>query len=550
MRKIIFILVTIGLGLQALGQPARSPKFYPDDPIKAVPPPLPANSVTLRRLHDFYDYLLNDFSKPGERWEEGKPGIPAQNTNTLGEVPDDDWYTNRHYFHPMTLEELRRGPDKVGSPAEDGKWTVVAAKSEGISPGFTILDARGRRYIIKFDPLEYPEIATAPDMIGAKFFYALGYNVPENYLITLRRENLVIREGTMLTDATGRKRKMTTRDVGEILSHVPVLEDGSYRATASLYLPGSPVGPRRYHGTRSDDPNDIVPHEHRRDLRGLRVFCAWLGHDDSRSINSLDMLDTRDGVPFVKHYLIDFGSLLGSGSVRPNSPRSGNVPLFSWSESAREFFTLGLYVPSWARTKYPTYSSVGRFEYEEFDAAKWTPEYHNPAFANMLPEDAFWAARQVLAFTDEQIRAIVKTGQFSDPRAEALVAECLIKRRDKVGQAFLNQVLPLDFFKTENGRLTFVDLAAKHELSENGPYTITWSEFDNARSEAKEIPQAVGPQIPATQTGFLEATITGKDQERTVRVYLRERGGTHELVGVERSKQTPAKKQPAQWRMK
>jgi hypothetical protein len=323
--------------------------------------------------------------------------------------------------------------------------------------------------------------------------------------------------------------------VGEILLQVPVQEDGSYRATASLYLPGKPVGPHRYHGTRRDDPNDIVPHEHRRDLRGLRVFAAWLGHDDSRAINSLDMLDTRDGVPFVKHYLIDFGSLLGSASDGPNSPRSGNVPFFSWRESAREFFTLGLYVPRWARAKYPDYKSVGRLEYERFEAAQWTPEYHNPAFANLLPEDAFWAARQVLAFTDEQIRALVKTGQFSDPRAEAWVAECLIKRRDKVGQAFLNQVLPLDFFQIENGQLIFVDLSAKYGLGENGPFNIVWATFDNARGAAQTITTAAGPQIPTTTTGFLQATITGKDQQRIVRVYLRERDGKYDLVGVERS---------------
>jgi hypothetical protein len=317
---------------------------------------------------------------------------------------------------------------------------------------------------------------------------------------------------------------------------VPRNADGSYRAVASLYLLGKPVGPHRYHGTRRDDPNDIVPHEHRRDLRGLRVFSAWLGHDDSRSINSLDMLDARDGIPFIKHYLIDFGSLLGSASDSPNSPRSGNVPFFSWRESAREFFSLGLYVPGWAKAKYPHYPSVGRFEYEKFDPSRWTPEYYNPAFTNMQQEDAFWAARQVMAFTDEQIRAIVKTGQYTDPRAESWVAECLIKRRDKVGRAFLNVVLPLDSFEVADKKLKFVDLSAKHSLGDNGPFAVTWAEFDNARGEVKDLPGASGETIPGTKTGYLRATVTGKDGKRTVHVFLREAAGAYEVVGVERSR--------------
>ena len=44
------------------------------------------------------------------------------------------------------------------------------------------------------------------------------------------------------------------------------------------------ISPLQYFGTRPEDPNDLHPHEHRRELRGLRVFSAWLNHDDSRSV--------------------------------------------------------------------------------------------------------------------------------------------------------------------------------------------------------------------------------------------------------------------------
>ena len=65
--------------------------------------------------------------------------------------------------------------------------------------------------------------------------------------------------------------------------------DGSYRAVAARAVPGRPLGGFRYYGTRSDDPNDIVPHEHRRELRALKVFGAWTNLVDMKAGNTLDV---------------------------------------------------------------------------------------------------------------------------------------------------------------------------------------------------------------------------------------------------------------------
>ncbi|MCC6292110.1 MAG: hypothetical protein IT164_05635 [Bryobacterales bacterium] len=522
------------------------PRFYPDDPLPSEPAPRDASKAIRRKISDYYDFFAHMFAHPGEQTGEKQngrvvPPIPARAVNTLGEPMASAWWQPRHYYRRMSLAELAAGPGLGHAPSTEGKWTVVKAKSEGVTPGFEILDARKRRYVLKFDPLEYPEIATAPDTLVSKIFFALGYNVPENYIVHFRREDLELGEDVQLLDARGKPRRMTQRDVTELLMRVPRGPDGRYRGGASLYLPGKPIGPYKYSGMRRDDPNDIVPHEHRRDLRGLAVFCAWVGHDDSRAINSLDMLQPEGGATAVKHYLIDFGSTLGSASNGPNSPRSGFEYVFEKGQALRNFFSLGLWVPYWAHARYPAYKSVGRFESKLFRAAGWVPEYPNPAFVNRLPDDNFWAAKQVMAFTDEEIRAIVRTGQYSNPGAAEWIAAALIERRDKIGRAYFADVLPLDRFRVEAGRLVFDDLARAHGFTQSpgyqtggGDYPIAWSVFDNGTGAVTPL-RARGAGIPRTPAAaFLAAKIQGQDAKKTATVYLRGGAGGWQVVGVER----------------
>jgi len=527
MRYLLIFLLAAPLSIW--GQP-----FYSDDPLWAEPSPTPIEDAAFRDLSDIYDYFLYTFSSPEERHKDVQTKrIPARAVNTLGEVPDSQWFTNRIDRRDLSIEELVRGPGDDHPPSPGGRWTIVSAKNEGHTPGFVIEDETGERFVFKFDPWKHAEMASGADYLGSRFFHALGYWVPQNYLVDFRPERLMVREEVMITDPGGRVREMLASDVAWILQNTPKRPDGTVRALASRYLKGKPLGGFRYHGTRDDDPDDIVPHEHRRDLRGLYVFASWLGHDDSRGVNTLDMLVEEDGRKFVRHHLIDFGSLLGSASEEPNSPRGGNEYLYDPAQMFREIFSLGLYAPRWYRHDYAKYPSIGRFEHEIYHPDRWKPEYRNPAFTNRLPDDTFWAAKKVAAFTDEALEALVESARYSDKEAADWLVACLKERRDRVGREYFSRVLPLDRFKVDDGVLLFEHLGEKYGYSAAPKIRIEWSEYDNATGADTAL-DSEGARLPTSEAGYLKATLSGPDRAKTVTAYLRAIPGGHEVVGLQR----------------
>src|SRR5690606_14575297 len=245
-------------------------------------------------------------------------------------------------------------------------------------------DPTGHLYQIEVDPPSNPEMATGAEIIGTAFYHAFGYHVVETYLAELDPAAIVIAPDARIADPLlGERRPLTRRDIDDVLRRAARLPNGHYRVLVSRFADGRPLGNFRYYGTRPDDPNDIVPHEDRRELRGARVFAAWLSHDDSRGVNSLDMLATDGQRSYVKHCLFDFGSILGSGTGFAQRPRAGNEYLLEWKPGWLTLATLGLYTRPWLHIRYPDVPpSVGRFEAESFDPVLWRPEYPNPAFDN------------------------------------------------------------------------------------------------------------------------------------------------------------------------
>ena len=186
----------------ALGTAGRAavPAFFPDDPIQIDDDrALDASGTKEIEGSNGYDFAEHTFFKPGDRRD-----IRAVNVNTMDEVPDSSWFTNRLGVRDMTIEEVLRGPDTVDGPAP-GTWTIIGKPGSGITPKFTIRDANGITFIVKLDPPDAAELASSVELVGTKIFHAIGYNVPEDFVASMDPAKLVIAPGTMFKSKTGQR---------------------------------------------------------------------------------------------------------------------------------------------------------------------------------------------------------------------------------------------------------------------------------------------------------------------------------------------------------
>jgi hypothetical protein len=543
----VVIVCSAAVGAQEAER--RSSRFRPDDPVQVDHDrALDASGTSRDRLGAYADFVINTFRAAGDP----RP-LPAINVNSLGEVPDSSWFTNRiGAGRRLSLDEIVRGPDRVAR-LDVKRWTIVAGKNTGRQAGFRAVDAAnpdGPIYQIEFDPAGNPEMATGAEIIGTAVYHALGYNVVETYLIDLDPEALAISPDATI-EIAGQTRKFTSRDLNQVLRRAARKADGRYRASASRFAEGRNLGPFRYYGTRADDPNDIYPHEHRRELRGNRVFAAWLNHDDSRAINTLDMLVGAQGRRYVKHYMFDFGSMLGSGTNEEDHPWVGHEYVVQGREAWLTLASLGLWRRPFIGVQAPDdLAAAGNFTADGFVPARWRPHYANAAFINMQPEDAFWAARLVAALTPEAIARIVEKAQFSDPRVVDHVSGTLLRRRDWVLRTWLAAVNPVVDPRVEHGHtLRFSNAAVEAGIADAPEqYALSWFRFDNESDVRSYIGSA---QTVATTAAALPAHLfAGADYigvdirtvhrehvgwRAPVRLFFRSAGGAWTLAGIERS---------------
>ena len=136
-------------------------RFYADDPLTREPETQDASGaqpVDIGLMYDLsYDLFVSGRQQPSN--------TRARNVNTIDEVPDSSWFTNRVGARTISADELASGP-AVGQPPAPGQWVIIREKSGGVNPGFTARDANGETWFLSFDDPDAAESRTTSLLEG------------------------------------------------------------------------------------------------------------------------------------------------------------------------------------------------------------------------------------------------------------------------------------------------------------------------------------------------------------------------------------------------
>ena len=428
-----------------------------------LPPPRGADSGRAGELvrHSLVGPLQSLFNSPGVARRLAGRRAEAYNVTSADEVADDAWFVSRADDR-IAWRAAEATPD-TGTP-----WSIVNWHRTSALPVVTIRDAAGREYWLSFDAPEFPELATTAEIVTAQLYRAAGYHVPTVALLRFDGD----RQLASVPDSLRRALDALPRDAA-----------GRLRAVAH-HVTGQALGAFTFSGHRSDDPADSIPHEHRRELRGLYVVAAWLNHTGLFRGTTLDV-GIEGGTPPVRHYLLGLETALDAeAGGRPKRPRSGSEATWDVGKIGSRLLTLGFYAVPWERAGAA-----------EFDPARWTPRFPNAAFARRTTRDGYWGAKRVGGISNEQIAAAVWAARPTDSiRAQALIA-MLQARRTTTLRYWYSRVTAFDGLAIgragQEQTLEFRDLMVGEGLAAAGPrsYSIraSWSVVTTASASLSSV---------------------------------------------------------------
>jgi len=532
-----WLILVIVAGAACTAPAAGRIRYVNQPPVWRVDDMRPLERRPAERIYNRTLYQLDGFVvRRVTRALDVVPNVRALDVNSIDEVPDSSWFTNRIGIRDVSVDELRRGPNTADSPFAHLPWTITGGKSGGLSLGFVIEDTSKAKYLLKFDVRERPEMETAAHIIGHRLLHAAGYNVPQDHVGYITREDLRISPKAASKDKLGNKLPVDRDRVDRALEAVFKTTDGRYRVLVSRFIDGTPIGPAAREGTRPDDPNDRIPHERRRTIRGQVALFSWINHTDIQEDNSFDTYVTEEGSKdrgHVVHYLIDFGKAFGVINDSNNWKTAGYAYRFDVGRGLLTLFSFGLWDRPWDQIDSPGLVGVGMFDATHFDPALWRTNSPYWPFDDADTYDGFWGAKLAMRFTRAHIEAAVEEARFSDPRAARYMVDTLVARQRKVAQYWFAKVSPLDHFIVTPGSTGFVtlcfdDLALTYGIERvSGRYQI--SVYDRA---SRAVPGGSLVSSVAGHTCLEVPVAAGADHYTIVRIAAQRGGRTRPAVRV------------------
>jgi hypothetical protein len=407
----------------------------------------------------------------------------AINVNSLDEVPDSAWFTNRIGRRSMSVADVAAGactPDDMLDPdsAADGSWVIDRGKAEGATRGFRVVVPGKGKYMLKAESLEdQPERQAASAAIGSAIFHAVGFYTVCEQVLYVRPSILKLMPGLRTKPNFGDEKAFDKKELDAIVADSPT-RDGRIRMSASKWVEGHALGPYSSEGTRGDDPNDVVAHEDRRELRGMRVLAAWLDRYDTRRGNTLDTWiadakDKPDSSPGrVLHYQLDTSETIGgTWPWDPLSRRLTHQYVIDWGYLAADFFTLGIPRRPWdKKTRAPGYELFGYYGVDEFRPEDWKNAYPNSAYSRATERDNAWMARILAHVTPDMLDALAQLGKFTEPRNTTYLAYVMGRRLEMILERYLTRLSPITDVSVTGDRLCGVDLAAWRRIRSAGAF--------------------------------------------------------------------------------
>ena len=244
-------------------------------------------------------------------------------------------------------------------------------------------------------------------------------------------------------------------------------------------------------------------------------------------------------------------------ALAPREWDEGYEYLYEGSATWKRLVSFGFYLRGWQTVPYAENRSIGRFEGTSFDPETWKPRAPTTAILNARADDTFWAgpARHGV-LRRAHPWAGSRSGEYGDPAAAQLLADVLIARRDRIGEAYLPAINPIvDVALDPDGVLTFANAAVEAGVAAapGQGYRGEWYLFDNATHASTPIGEptasATGRMaspsgLPVTVGAFVRVDLSAVEPPNDswsvpIQTYFRRTAQGWKLVGLERMPADP-----------